>query len=143
LALSIADFRKVYDQLGSSCVVNELGNLALDEGDAPSALDYFREALLARASTGANLEAVESMEGISSVAMTLRQLDLGVTLFASAIAWRQEHGAPLPPQVQDELNCRLDIARADLSPTDFERAWNTGQAKRLDDAVNLALTVSP
>jgi predicted ATPase/transcriptional regulator with XRE-family HTH domain len=138
---ALAGFHEVSDQLGIAETVNELGCLAHDVGDDYTALVHHLAAMREWEEAG-NIEGtVDCLEGIAAVALGQRQMELGVTLSAAA-AWRQRHGVPLLPVLLSARDRALDHARSALLPVTFERVWGEGETATLDEAVDLANTIS-
>lgn len=142
LARAAAGFRQAGDQLGIAFALNELGCVAHDQGNDREALAYHLDALRDRADASSNQEIVECLEGIAMAALSRHQLEAGVFLFASSSAWRGQHGAPLLPLLSD-CNARdLEQVRSEWPRDLFERAWREGEIATLDEAVDLAFTVT-
>jgi tetratricopeptide (TPR) repeat protein len=139
---ALAGFRDVDDRLGIAFVVNELGSLAHDLGNEQRALSLHVDAMRERDEAGAIQEVIESIEGIAIVACAQRRFEPGLTLLAATSAWRQAHGAPLAPVFRSPLHQTLERARATLPSASFDRAWGEGETATLDEAIDLAFTMS-
>lgn len=142
LTRALAGFREVGDQLGIAYALNELGYLAQGEGDDDTALVLHRDAMREREEAGAILGVVDCLEGIAAVAIAQRQMELGVTLFSAASAWRRAHGLPLMPALRVTYEHALERAHSALPPATFEGARSEGETATLDEAVDLAFIVA-
>jgi hypothetical protein len=86
---------------------------------------------------------VESLEGVAAVALARHQWTDGVTMLATASAWRRDHGVPLIPALQERSDRDLAQARLALLPNAFEQAWTQGEALAIDQAIDLAYGLVP
>ncbi len=64
-----------------------------------------------------------------------------MTLFAVASVWRQQHGVPLLPALQGPLERELERARIELPPASTP-AWGEGETATIDEAIELAFTMT-
>jgi predicted ATPase/DNA-binding XRE family transcriptional regulator len=140
LTRALAGFRKVVNELGVALAVNELGCLAHDEGDHDAAVAHHLQAMRDRHEAGAIQETVESLEGIAAALLSRLQMELGIKLLAATSTWRETHGVPLLPVLQDSYERCLIQARSYVPSPDFEQAWGEGETATIDEAIDLAFT---
>jgi non-specific serine/threonine protein kinase len=87
--------------------------------------------------SGERHRVLRALEGIAR-ALAINDADAAVRLAGATGAQRQAIGAVAFPSERRYLDRWLAEARRALGATDFQRAWEDGQASTLDQAVGLA-----
>lgn len=142
LTRALAGFREVLDGLGTAFALNELGSLAHDLGDDDEALAFHLDALRERVEASDIEGTVDCLECIASVAYTLDQIEIGVILAGVSSAWRHKHGAPLLPLLRKTYEGGLLRARSLLPLGTFDRVWADGETTTINEAIDLAFTIT-
>jgi tetratricopeptide (TPR) repeat protein len=120
-----------------------LGTTVQASGDATRARALFQESLaLARHGRKAwwhKVTIVYDLAGLARMAAAHEQPGRAVVLYGASEACRATGPFPLAPPEEEVRDRVLVAARAALGEDAFARAWSTGQAMPLDEAIALAL----
>jgi non-specific serine/threonine protein kinase len=85
----------------------------------------------------------ECFEALAAIATTVGHPERAARLLGAADRLRTSIGAPLSPTQETDQGRALATARAKLGSTAFAKAWATGQASSLEEAVSEALSLTP
>jgi predicted ATPase/class 3 adenylate cyclase/Tfp pilus assembly protein PilF len=140
---SLAIKREIGYPRGIASSLNNLGLVACYQGDYASARFYHNESLAIEREIGSRIGVVNSLEALMALETALSAVTRAAQLWGAAVALREEIGAPLPPNQQEEYRRRLDVVRAKLGEEAFAVALAAGRAMTLDDAVAFALSSQP
>jgi predicted ATPase/DNA-binding winged helix-turn-helix (wHTH) protein len=134
LALEVA--REIGTPFEIGRALSEIGRAECDEGRRDLALKHFAEGMTIVHGLGNRPGAIESLEGLASVAAAPRR---AARLWGAADALRQEIG--YARTVHDSIGYERQVkaVRAILTAEGFDQAWDEGRAMTLDDAVHYAL----
>jgi hypothetical protein len=120
--------------------LNNLGDLAFDQGDFAAAKTLHEESLAIKQELGDRQGIAESLEGLAEVASAAAEPARAARIWGSAERLRAEIGSALPPSERPRYNRQLDAARAAIGDNvAFDLAWQEGRAMKLDDALRYAL----
>ena len=136
---SLALERELDNKRGVSISLNNLGNLAIEQGDAATAQAHYRECLALCKETGNQLYFVYSLSGLAAVMAHGNDLLRATQLEAAAETLRLTVGA-----VREKVEARIyertvAVARVGLSEAAFDAAWVEGEHMTLDEAIDYAL----
>jgi tetratricopeptide (TPR) repeat protein len=120
-----------------------LGLAELTRTASPSkALEYYRESIeLARTMGYVGLVA-DCLRGIATIALASGDAREAATLLSVFAALYERIGAILSPGEKEKLDAEIAQAREALGNEAFGAAWAEGGALRVDQAVDLSLTVA-
>lgn len=117
-----------------------LGYVALHQGSLPQAKALFKEVLVFERELGGLLEDVSwCLIGMAGVAGKAGLAERAAQLFGVAAGLLAASNKRLDPLDQAEYERYLMMVRAQLDEETFNRAWATGQAMSLEEAIALAL----
>jgi non-specific serine/threonine protein kinase len=117
-----------------------LGSICLAEGEHLEAARLLRGALQLYTSFHNRLSAVVCIAGLGGVAASRGQSDKAARLLASVDALLTSMGAQLDPADRADFERSLALCRTQVDDAAFVIAWAEGQALRLEQAIDLALT---
>ena len=98
---ALARFDALGDPRGRGLVLNQLGLLALDCGDAVTARRFLSESLQLRWSAGLRDATADTLEALAEAMWRVDQLDQAATLLQTASLLRQETGVARPPVYEE------------------------------------------
>jgi predicted ATPase/DNA-binding SARP family transcriptional activator len=116
-----------------------LGRVALRQGHTGRAAALYHQSLLLYHELNERSGMVWCLEGLAGVAAAQRQPAWAGELFGAAEALREAIGMPLPLSECPDYEHDLALARAQIDPADFERAWALGRALPAAQVVTAAL----
>jgi predicted ATPase/DNA-binding SARP family transcriptional activator len=128
--------------LGIAIAHENLGLVALYEGDREEAALQFRQALALARDAGAKPFIAEVVYGLAAVAAIDGAPERSARLWGAGDAIRQSTGSPLTPDEQSLVERYLEPAKAKLAPDVHETARAKGGSMRPDDALTYALEQS-
>ncbi len=130
------------DQLYAALTQHNLAEAVADSGDLARAAQLFRESLTARADQGDRSGVAETLAGIAALASRRGLQARAVTLLGAATALRDAIGISLPPSEQERQDRLLAVLRRDLTASEFDAAWASGQNLDFTAAVAEGLAVT-
>jgi len=134
---------RVYEEVGATFnVILEKSNLAHLErriGNHASALDYYRETILAFRDIGQNGAVSHQLECFGFIALEQNQKDRALQLFSAASALREKAGTPMRPEEKTYFDQQLMRLRAKMESPTLEWIWSKGHVLSMDRAIALAL----
>ena len=141
---SLAISEAVEEQGGiKASTLNHLGVVAYLSGDYARAQGFLAQSLTMHQRLGDRLGIVESLEVLGRLAASEGRKDRASRLLASAEAWRESIGAPLPPsdradheRIMAALNAGNDAA---ARSEDCGEGMKEGRAMTIEQAVEYAL----
>ncbi len=83
---------------------------------------------------------VFAAEGLSSLQVKQNQLERATRLFAWTDAMRDKLGDDRPPIEQASIERDLTVIHSQLDEMAFEKAYHTGRAMALEQAIELAMS---
>jgi predicted ATPase/DNA-binding SARP family transcriptional activator/Tfp pilus assembly protein PilF len=140
---SLRLYRAVGDLADASYAVFGLGKVAYQKKDYATARTLFRESLTLRYESDEKRAIARNLEGIAQVDRTEGQAERAARLFGAAEALRESLDAPITPPYLPEYQREVSTLRAALSEAAFEKAWSAGRALTLEQAIVLALALTP
>lgn len=129
------------DHEGVAGSLNELGRVAVAQGDPRTARRLLEESLALCRELGDRTGIAASIEGLAAVAAALGEPDRAACLSGAIERLREEIGAPRPPSERPQHDHTIAAARAALRDgAAFDVAWRKGRAMALGEAVAFALS---
>jgi DNA-binding CsgD family transcriptional regulator len=143
LAEALALSRQLGDQLGAARSLASLGYAALALADLPLARRYYEQSLSVVDDVGYQLIKVQCLAGLASIAATDGHAARATRLFGTVAAVLESVGS-----VQDgipgvDTTRGLALARATLTPEQFDTAWAEGRAMSPERATAYARQPEP
>jgi predicted ATPase/Tfp pilus assembly protein PilF len=137
---SLETLRQMQDNAGIASVLEPLGKIALQRGDAATARRFFAESLAIYQRSGSRRLIARGLENIAGVLLVERHPQEALVLLSAAASLRATIGAPHSPReliefeayraaAQERIGCHADGAR-----------WSDGHQIALDDAISHALS---
>lgn len=127
--------RELHYQEGVAWSLHELGTIGLEKD--PHAADLLREALNVHFELGDRWRTAATLETIAA-ALVVPDPGAATTLLAATHVAREAMGAPVAPAELPLVRSSLAAVIDRLDKASFDRAWSTGMAMSLSDAVDLA-----
>lgn len=118
-----------------------LGRIALDQGAYERATACYQESLILRQEIGEKEGIATALEGLAAVTGMQGQPVSAARLCGSAESLRTLLGAPLTPIDRPYYEQTVAAIRAQLDEPTFLKAWTTGQAMTLEEAIAEAVQV--
>jgi predicted ATPase len=106
------------------------------------ALEYYRESIELAWEMGYLGQVAVCLRGIAAIALTGGDAREAATLLSVFVAFVERIGAILSPAEKEELDAAIAQAREALGNDAFDAAWAAGAGLNLDQAVELALSVT-
>jgi Tetratricopeptide repeat len=117
-----------------------LGELACEQGDYPTARMLFEEDLAIGRELGDRRLIAYALEGLGSAVAALGRSLRAASIWGAAEQLREEIGSPPPPNERPRYDRPVAAARvATGDDAAFDRAWQEGHALTLEQAIELAL----
>lgn len=138
---SLTIFRELGATHGVAYLLANLGDIASGQGRDEQALRHYLEALAVFHGLGYQQAALSVVTNLAALDARGGQAERAARLLGAEEALREAAGFTLTPVERAELDASIAAARERLDGAAFERAWQTGRALPLDDAVALAGTV--
>ena len=134
---------RAYEEVGATFnVILEKSNLAHLErriGNHTSALEYYRETILAFRDMGQTGAVAHQLECFGFIAIEQNQKERALQLFAAAHALREKAGTPMRPEEKAYFDGQLMRLRDKMESPTLEWIWMKGHAQSMDHAIALAL----
>ena len=128
---------------GVAMVQNNMGCLALGQGDSALAAERFAESLpLCLSANNPQTISSFSLLGLAEVAVAQGRLERAALLFGAVDKLTVTSGDPseqLPPHDREDADRALATARAGLGEQAFAAAWQAGTEMTLEQAAAYAL----
>jgi tetratricopeptide (TPR) repeat protein len=141
--LYFTESARIYDEVGASFnVILEKSNLAHLERQTEnyaSALDLYRETILAFRDIGQSGAVSHQLECFGYIAIALNHNPQAMQLFAAAHAIREKAGTPMRPEEKVYYDEQLKILHGKLEAPTMEWIWAKGHALSMDKAIILAI----
>jgi predicted ATPase/DNA-binding CsgD family transcriptional regulator len=138
------DQREIDDRWGMSSSVTALGLFTAMQNRIDEAVGYLREGIRLRLEVGTahgSGEMMISLAGIALCAIRGGRPDVGVRIFAMENRVRQSIGNRRKLPERQFFEMAEQEARQLLDAQRFDEAWAIGNKMRIDDAIQLALTL--
>lgn len=140
---TLAMREQVGDMIGQSSALANLGGLSILQGDLARAQALFRQSLQIRLEINDRLGLINSLHQMAELALAQEQFIRSVTLFAAGVRQRELLQVPMTADSQADYERNTERLRTVLDNDAFTRAWETGSAMTLDEAVTCALADPP
>lgn len=140
---SLAIRRELGDRYG---IANSLGILGIDateQGDYTNARHYLRECLRLCLELGIQRTACTMLEAWAQLDYLEQQPERATQIWGATEALREAIGSPQPPKAREDRDSALDAIRKAIGDIEFATAWQQGRAMTLEQAIEMALTVTP
>ena len=120
---------------------DNLGSVALFEGDIQQAQQYFLKSLHISQECGQTREMLASLRDLAQVRIAQGNLDDALILLAVVLNHpaSDQNSLNRPERLRDETEKLRVQIMAQLDPARFRTAWETGQKQRLAEVVSQAL----
>jgi hypothetical protein len=135
----LAIFRELGDRWGIAGTLADLGSLAREQRNCPTAHSLYRESLIIFRELEHKRGIARLLECFACSAAAQLQAERSLRLAGAAAALRQNIGAPLTPAEQAKLEAILDPARQALTNTAGTTAWLEGWAMPVEKAIEEVL----
>jgi hypothetical protein len=133
-------FQELGDRRCIALSLNNLGTVARDQGDYPTAQALCEESLVLRRELGDRRGVAESLEELAYCAFALVGSGRAARIWGAAERLRKEIASPLAPPDRTLYDRQVATARAAIGDdAAFDVAWQEGRAMTLDHAVEYAL----
>jgi predicted ATPase/class 3 adenylate cyclase len=134
---------RVYGEIGATFnVILEKSNLAHMErqlGNYSSALEYYRETIVAFRDIAQMGAVAHQMECIGFIALAQDRSERALQLFGAASALRENSGTPMTPDEQNYFDEQLNILREKMAAEQFESVWLQGREMTMEMGIAQAL----
>jgi hypothetical protein len=135
----LAIFRELGDRWGIAGTLADLGSLAREQRDYPTAHSLYRESIKLFQELEHKRGIARLLECFASSASAQFDAQRTLRLAGAAAAVRQNIGAPLTPAEQAKLEASLDRARQAMTNTASATAWLEGWALPVEKAIEEVL----
>lgn len=132
---SVALARQQGDKSLLALGLSHLGDITMAEGDAKRAADLYAESLTLARQAQDQARTAQALVGLAQVADHRGDVERAIRLFGAAEALRAAVGFVLPLPERKACDESVAVARARLDAETFERAWHTGKAMPLEQAI--------
>ncbi len=133
----------IYEEIGAPFnAILEKSNLAHLErqlGRYASALDYYRETIVAFRDIAQVGAVAHQLECFGFIALAQEADERALTLFAAADGLREKSSTPMTPDEQRYFDEQLGKVRQHIDPVRFGSIWSQGAAMSMDQAIQFAL----
>lgn len=136
---SLTMHQQVSERWITAYTLDHLARVALTEARHPEAQTRFAESLMLRQEAGDVAMIARSLEGMAALAAARAEPERAVRLAGAADALRQTIGAPLHPQDRVWRDRWLEPVRSVVEEETVRRAWTSGEALSMEQALDLAL----
>jgi hypothetical protein len=126
-------------------VILEKSNLAHLErklGNYATALEYYRETIVAFRDIGQTGAIAHQLECFGFIALAQNQDEHAVQLFAAANALREKAGTPMTPDEQVYFDGQLKDLREKIDGNLFDSRWSKGHRLTMEEAIDLAVEIN-
>jgi predicted ATPase/class 3 adenylate cyclase len=134
---------RVYEEIGARFnVILEKSNLAHLErklGNYDTALEYYRETILAFRDIGQSGAVAHQLECFGFITLAQNDIMRAVQLFAAASALRERANTPMTPAEQSYFDEQIDVVHKHADVKEFDSAWSQGHDMSMEQAVAFAL----
>jgi tetratricopeptide (TPR) repeat protein len=131
-------FRAIGDKMGVVLALDNLGVMASAQGRIADAVHYHRESLTVAWQIREQRRIAFCFEGLATAA---GMSERAVQLFASAATLRTAIDAPMLPSDRAEYEQQVSRLRAHLGEDSFAAAWQLGESRSVEQAVQYALGI--
>jgi hypothetical protein len=134
---------RVYDEIGATFNVflekSNLAHLERRTGNYASALEYYRETIIAFRDMGQTGAVAHQLECFGFIAIAQNQNEHALQLFAAANALREKAGTPMRPDEQTYFDSQLEGLREKINMMQFDSIWSAGRMMTMEQAIEFAL----
>jgi tetratricopeptide (TPR) repeat protein len=139
----VRTFEDVTDTRVKSAVLGNLGQACLGLGRYDQALPYLQWSLKTDRTLGSRNDSLESIEALGRIAAAQGDGRHAAQLWGAVEALREYLQIPPAPNARHDLAQDSVQLRARLGEAAFSSAWVTGRGLTLNQAIELALRVTP
>jgi predicted ATPase len=143
LEQSVDEARALSDQRIVGLALIQLGAISADEGRLDDALRMFAESLEVTHGIGVRVEIPDILSRFAAVLARTGDTEATVRVLAASEALREEIGSTSLPFAAKRNEETLVAVRADLDEAAFRDAWERGRTLSVDEAISLALELTP
>jgi predicted ATPase len=138
---ALAHNRAIPHELHAAGALELLGQIAIERHDLGQAGHRLAQSLAIRRDLSERADAADTLELIG-VAFAPSHPAAAARTWAAVDAFRAHFKLPAPEDSRGAIERAVDECRRSLGEQHFQDAWAEGSALRLDDAIDLALSVS-
>jgi predicted ATPase/class 3 adenylate cyclase len=138
---ALAHNRAIPHELHTAGDLDLLGKIAIERHDLRQAGQRFAQSLAIQRDLSASAEAADTSE-LLAVAFAPNHPAEAARTWAAVAAFRAHFGLPIPEESREAIERAVDECRSSLGEQHFQDAWSQGSALPLEDAIDLALSVS-
>ena len=142
LERALTEFRDIGDKLGSAYALNDLALLDMHTGNNVSAAKRLGEVIQIRHQAGDREGLVVAFEGLARLAISTSRVSEGIYLLTWSDDWRKRHGVPAPPADRELIDLSIELARAALTKSSFDRARKLGETFDIHRIVAIADSIA-
>ncbi len=136
---SLALGRELGDKSGISYSLNSLGLVAAEQGDYTGARALHSKSLALRMDLGDKKGIAASLAGLGGVAVRVGDAERGTKLLGAVEMLLQSISAVLYREDRLPYERSVEQAREVLGEEEFEKAWQEGRARSMEEAVEYGL----
>jgi tetratricopeptide (TPR) repeat protein len=136
---SLALYREIGDKAGIASCLNNLGNVAREQGNYPAARALYEESLTLYREIGDKRGIAECLARLGGVAVGVGQVDRGANLLGAVEGLLGSMDAVLDREDRLPYDRAVASARAQLGEEAFEQAMQEGRAMSVEQAIHYAL----
>ena len=140
---SLALQREMGDEWSVAYALNNLGSVAITLGEYENAARLLAESLIILDAFGDKRAIASTLEEFAILSSIQNQGERALRLASTADALRKTINAPRDVDGNLTLEEHLARARASIDAVSIERAWSSGQAMKLAQAIAYALEAMP
>jgi predicted ATPase len=138
---ALAHNRAIPHELHAAGDLELLGQIAIERHDLRQAAQRLAESLAIRRDLSERADAAETLELLAVTFAPNHPAEAAQT-WAAADAFRARFELPAPEESREAIERAVDECRRSLGEQHFQDAWSQGSALPLDDAIDLALSMS-
>ena len=135
---AVAIAQRIGDRLLEAVARGDLAQVELAAGNVDASHPLSREVLEFFVASELHRETSFALDDIAHALALRGELGVAAQLFAAADRIRLEFGIPLAASERVRMDARIAEVREKIGAPDFDAAWSTGGALRLEDALRLA-----
>lgn len=133
----------IYEEIGARFNVllekSNLAHLERRQGNFASALEYYRETIIAFRDIAQIGAVSHQLECFGFIALEKGQDDRALQLFSAANVLREKRGTPMTPDEQLYFEEQLTGLREKMNEKQFDAAWSKGHMMTMEQAIEFAM----
>ncbi len=138
-AESVAAYTTVGDRWGAASARNNLGLIKTKQHDYSAAQTLHRQSLQTMHELQDRLGISLALEGLAYALAAAEHFDTALYFFAAVTACRQVNDLATSVSDQADMDAQIEQCRRQLAPDVYERIWQQGSQKPLEQIISAAL----